>query len=40
MNKTNFFACFVWLWNLASDPKGETQTEDVWEQSDEEEVWT
>jgi hypothetical protein len=35
------FACrSVWVWNLVSDIKGWTQTEGIWEQGDEEDIWT
>jgi hypothetical protein len=35
------FACgSVWVWNLVSDIKGGTQTEGVWEQGAEEDIWT
>jgi hypothetical protein len=30
----------VWLWNLDSDFMGGTQTEGVWEQGAEEDIWT
>jgi hypothetical protein len=30
----------AWLWNLVSDIKEETQTESVWEQGAEENIWT
>jgi hypothetical protein len=35
------FACgSVWVRNLVSDIKGGTQTEGVWEQGAEEDIWT
>jgi hypothetical protein len=35
------FACgSVWVWNSICDIKGETQTEGVWEQGVEENIWT
>jgi hypothetical protein len=30
----------VWVWNLISDIKGGTQTQGVWEQGAEEDIWT
>jgi hypothetical protein len=42
MEEQNYnFACgSVWVWNLASNIKGGTQTEGVWEQGIEENIWT
>jgi hypothetical protein len=35
------FACgAVWVWNLVSEIKGGTQTEGVWEQGAEGNIWT
>jgi hypothetical protein len=36
----NFVCGSVWLWNLDFDTKGGTQTEGVWEQDAEEDIWT
>jgi hypothetical protein len=36
----NFASGSVWVWNLVPDIKGGTQTEDVWEQGVEENIWT
>jgi hypothetical protein len=37
----SLFACrSVWVWNLVSDIKGGTQTESVWAQGAEEDIWT
>jgi hypothetical protein len=38
--KTNFTCCFVLIWNLISHSKGGKQTEVVWEQGAEENIWT
>jgi hypothetical protein len=38
--KTIILLGSVWVWNLVSDIKGETQTEGVWEQGAEEDIWT
>jgi hypothetical protein len=38
--KTKFACGSVWVWNLVSDIKGGTQTEVVWEQGAEEDIWT
>jgi hypothetical protein len=41
INKNYNFACgSVWVWNSVSDIKGWTQTEGVWEQCVEENIWT
>jgi hypothetical protein len=38
---TIIFACgSVWLWNLVFDIKGGTQTDGVWEQGAEKDIWT
>jgi hypothetical protein len=36
----NFARGSVWVWNLASDIKGGTKTQSVWEQGAEEDIWT
>jgi hypothetical protein len=40
--KQNYnFACgFVGVWNWVSDIKGRTQTEGIWEQDAEENIWS
>jgi hypothetical protein len=40
MENYNFPYIFMWVWNLVSDIKGGTQTEGVWEQGAEENIWT
>jgi hypothetical protein len=40
IQKYNFACGSVWVWNLVADIKGGTQTEGVWEQSAEENIWT
>jgi hypothetical protein len=32
--------CFSDVWNLVSDAKGRSQTEGVWEQGSEKNIWT
>jgi hypothetical protein len=39
MRKTNFAYSFVCVWNLVADIKGRIQTEGVWEQDPEENIW-
>jgi hypothetical protein len=40
-NQYHNFACiFVWVWNLLPNIKGKKQTEVVWEQGAEENIWT
>jgi hypothetical protein len=36
----NFARGSVWVWNFVSDIKGGTQTEGVWEQGAEKDIWT
>jgi hypothetical protein len=36
----NFDCGSVWVWNLVSEIKGGTQTEGVWQQGAEEDIWT
>jgi hypothetical protein len=36
----NFACSFVWVWNLVSDIKGRIQTEDIWKQGSDENMWT
>jgi hypothetical protein len=40
MQDYNFACGSVWVWKLVSDIMGETQTEGVWEQGTEENIWT
>jgi hypothetical protein len=40
MQNYNFVCGSVWVWNLTSDITGVTQTEGVWEQGAEENIWT
>jgi hypothetical protein len=40
MQVYNFACGCIWVWNLVSDIKGGTQTEGVWEQGTEENIWT
>jgi hypothetical protein len=40
MQDYNFVCGSVWVWYLVSDIKGGTQTEGVWEQGAEEDIWT
>ena len=35
----NFGFCFVWVWNLVVDIAGGKETEGVWEQGVEENIW-
>jgi hypothetical protein len=36
----NFAHGSVWVWNLVSDIKGGAQTEGVWEQGAQDDIWT
>jgi hypothetical protein len=36
---TDIYLSSVWVWNLVSDIKRGTQTEGVWEQGAEENIW-
>jgi hypothetical protein len=36
----NSISCFVWVWNLVSNTEGTAQTEGVWEQGAEGNIWT
>ena len=40
MSSKVFCLLFVWVWNLVADIAGGKKAEGVWEQGDEENIWT